>query len=251
MQTTDVTQQTASPMDSPSAPLGSLARVPGPLTDALSVPLPDLADAYCFTLGADLEQRFAGEIPGGCRLDVEYFGAQPSVWQEDGASGLGREASAAVQAGELVSGSDWMFVSAAGIAAFDSRITLALGPRFADGQRCLIEGRMRGRADLRDLVLPDGQRAFPRDASNAAVLNAWMSGLPGGCTLPLVLAVLFDVPIKGYTREQTELYDQCRELERASLLGIGEARLGGAAYSPLTAFALRLHKLPPVVRGSK
>jgi len=180
-------------------------------------------------------QSFVGPVPGGYRVDLRYE-AQPPPGAPLLLAGL--KASARV-----LSGCDWLSISDDGVIDFDSRITFEVSED-AKNTRVPISGRFRGRADLRDSKHSDGTARFGEHEAPGTVLGAWLKG-KAGATLPLALAVQFDVPTEGFSATETALYKALRESSfgRHLLIGRGKAYYDGHPNGGVCSLALSLYVL--------
>lgn len=203
---------------------------------------PALATKYCFTLQAIIDQQFVGETPGGFRIDLAYSAAAPSVLI-DGESALLPPLRGYVEGATLLSGTDWVSVSRAGIVDFDSRVTLALStPPKHPEEPCLISARLRGRGDLKDARDPDGKPLFdPEDDSNK-VISVWRNGFPTGSTLHVMLGITADVPVEGFDVDQTAVFRACRRLGSSLLLGRAEVTFNKAAFGAVNGIVLDVYE---------
>ncbi len=202
----------------------------------------DLGGKYSLDLSAIISQRYAGEIQGGYRIDLDYQGADQSVRAGTG-SVISVETAKLLNGGELLSGSDWVFLDNKGVASFDSRFTLKLNTPLEKQRRCLLEGRIRGRTDLRSVRDKQGNTRFDKKSTDADVIGAWKAGFTDDSWVPLVLSVVFDVPMAGFDDEQNTIYDRCRELGETIYLGVGKARYAFGINSPIKSINLRLYRL--------
>ena len=221
------------------------AEVPPPRRTLLEADarLPRLEEKYCFTLRAGIEQRFAGEAPGGYRVDLNYVGERKSVEFVGDQSDLG-SSRRHLESARLLSGSDWVFLNSRGVAAFDSRFTLVLPKQPDDTTPCMVEGRVRGRVDLRNVCDGHGAPVFDdADPDGATIIRKWKAGFGAGSYVPMLVSVTFDVPIAGFNREQTEVYGECEELGQGTFLGVGCARYDDGEKSPVVTLNLALYRL--------
>jgi hypothetical protein len=206
--------------------------------------------AYCFSLSIKVQQQLVGQVLGGYRIDLEYPGGEGSVtFGTYGNSALARSTSARLSVKpKILSGNDWIFMSKGGQVDFDSRVTLQFGDGFdALTPLCPLEARIRGRTNLR-ACQSKGTYFFGGDARKAAetpdvtVSTRWQQGLGEDCSIPLLMAVSFDVPIAGLEDGQTEAYNDCRELERSLFFATGRALLGKGPQSPVQELTLDLYR---------
>jgi hypothetical protein len=205
---------------------------------------PPLATKYCFTLQAIIDQQFVGETPGGFRIDLAYSAADPSVEIED--SVLTPPLLDFIEGATLLSGTDWVSVSRAGIVDFDSRVTLSLdtsglGKEDRPEEPCLISAKLRGRGDLRYAQDSGGNPVFgPHDDSNK-VISVWRNGFPTGSFLHVTLGITVDVPIEGFDQKQTAVFEECRRLGSSLLLGRAKVTFNKAAFGAVNGIELDVY----------
>jgi len=199
------------------------------------------ADKYCFTLHAGLTQTFIGEAPGGFRVDLQYTPKGPVGF--DAASSLDEQVQKQLRPAVLLSGTDWISVTSNGIIAFDTRVTLSVGPPEDNpDRRCVISAQLKGRTDIQSIRQADGTPLFGA-MSGEQLIQAWQAGFKEGSVLPLALSVVFDVPIRGMKLGQDEIYDNCRPLERGLFVGLGGATFHPGVNSPLDSIRLDIFRL--------
>jgi hypothetical protein len=202
---------------------------------------------HCLTLTVTVTQQFVGQVPGGYRTDLFYSGEReehgrgqaPIACVSPGA--FPAELRSALDAGRILSGNDWATISTRGVLDIESRLTLALRP--SEELECPVAGRLRGRAQLGDTLRADGSRLFDVGTSPEKVLAVWQQGFEESSLLPLVLSASFDVPIQGYSREQTRIYQQARALGDSLFLALGKAVFRKAPHGEIKSISLDLHKL--------
>jgi len=200
---------------------------------------------HCLDLNITVTQQFMGHVPGGYRIDLYYSGGraagggagpirtQPGVFSPQLASAL--------DSGHIQSGGDWASVTSRGVLELDGNVTLSL--RASEKLECPMAGRLRGRAQLRDVRKPDGRPRFNPGEDVEAIFAVWRQGFEEGAWLPLVLSVSFEVPIFGFGDEQTQTYEHARELGSSLFLGLGKATFSSARHGTIKTIALELHKL--------
>lgn len=205
-------------------------------------------EGYCFTLGGAITQTFIGEIPGGFRFDLQYGPDEPLSF--DFPSALSPE-ERVIEGAELLTGTDWVSVSATGIVTFDTRVTLQVrhyGGDEQDDERCLISLNLNGRVDLADTRKDSGQLLFS-GKNRAEIISAWQKGFEAKSYLPLALSAVFDVPVQGDTKKQGAIYKQCRALESQLFIAYGRATYLAAPNSPLDVIRLDFVRPKPPVRS--
>jgi len=211
---------------------------------------------HCLTLQVGVTQHFIGQVPGGYRVDFYYSGELEGLQEPaDTALAAARKYPAldspsgpfssglrdAINAGTILSGADWVTINSRAVLDFDSRITIALKtPK--KGLLCPVAGRLRGRVQLVDAMKAEGGRYF-RNRSEEEVLAVWKAGFDEDSWLPLVLSASFEVPILGFSEEQTELYKEARRLGDSLFIGLGRATFRKASYGAVKSIKLELHKL--------
>lgn len=211
----------------------------------------DAQNVYGFTLQADITQTFIGEIPGGFRVDIQYDPNGTLTF--DQTSALSAGAQQELRRAQLLTGTDWVSISAEGIATFDTRITIQVGePKNDPDDRCVISANIRGRIDLAECLIEGGGRVF-NGKNRAEIVPAWQKGFPPMSYLPLALSAVFDVPSQGDKPGQKSVYDNCRELERRQFLALGRANYLAGPNSPLDSIRLDfvLVDIPAVALQSK
>lgn len=222
---------------SPSSPdVVSNKRAAAAVVKAPEPPKTVAFGAYCFTLQATITQTFIGEIPAGFRVDLQYD--PDKALRFDSASSLSLDEQDVLKGAELLSGNDWVSIGSNGLATFDTRITLQVGPVTKEpDDRCVISANIRGRTDLGDCLTASGERLF-KGEKRAEIVPAWQKGFPAGSYLPLALSVIFDVPTKGDKPSQDKTYDRCRGLERDLFVAVGIAEYLAGSNSPLNSIRL-------------
>jgi hypothetical protein len=211
---------------------------------------------HCLDLSITVTQQFMGLVPGGSRIDLYYSGGRAGGGGQAPGGGPIRtqpgvfapELSAALDKGHIQSGSDWASVTSRGVLELDGNVTLML--RASEKVECPVAGRLRGRAQLRDVRRPDGGPRFHPGEDVEAIFAVWRQGFEEGSWLPLVLSVSFEVPIFGFGDEQTETYERARELGSSLFLGLGKAIFSSARNGTIKTIALELHRLQhPSLQG--
>ena len=210
------------------------------------------APVQCLTLRITVTQQFVGEVPGGSRLDFYYSGTAEGHGGVKGGSPLEcaqpcpfpPELQAAINGGNVLSGNDWVIINSRGVLDIDSHLTLALS--IPDNKRfCPVAGRLRGRAQLGNVLRPDGTRYFPPQPKLEEVFSTWEDGFEEDSRLPLAVSAIFDVPSVGYGDEQTELYAKSLDLASDLFTGVGHASFRKASHGAVKSLTLELHKLQP------
>lgn len=192
--------------------------------------------SYGFTLQANLTQTFIGEIPGGFRVDLQYEPRGSVALSFDGFLADLRDM---LEPARLLSGNDWVSVSANGLASFDTRISLQVGPPSDDpDERCVIGGNICGRVDLINLRNEAGEPIFDQHERPENIIAAWQKGFADGSFLPLALSAVFDIPVKGSDRDQNRIYQRCRPLGQSTFVVFGRATYAFGQNSPLDSISL-------------
>jgi hypothetical protein len=225
--------------------------------DGLGLPR-QFGGQYYFTLAARLEQKSAGMMPGGYRIDLYYDGeGQPIRFKSSsGEVGLDPSSHPELDGAFVLSGSDWVVIDENCVVDFDSRFTLQLNQPAPKGDEspaheALITGRIRGRGDLRATRNPDGSRYdFGTPATNGAVIQAWSRGLGDGSYLPLILAVTFSVPGEGFDDKHTKVYQRYQFLTTSLLFAPAKVTFGRGEWSPAKSIELDLYCLQPSGGGT-
>lgn len=203
---------------------------------------------HCLTLTVTVTQQFVGQVPGGYRTDLYYSGERddlanshtpPLACASPGPFPL--ELERAINAGRILSGNDWATISTRSVLDFESRITIALCA--SDTVECPVAGHLRGRAQLGDTLRADGSRLFEAGTSPEKILAVWQQGFEENALLPLALSASFDVPLQGFNRDQTRIYQQARVLGDSLFLALGRALFGKAPHGEIKSITLDLHKL--------
>jgi hypothetical protein len=191
---------------------------------------------YCFTLSATITQTFIGEIPGGFRVDLQYDPAK--ALRFDGPSSLSTAERKVLKGAELLTGTDWVTVSSDGIATFNTRVTLQVGPVAADetDDRCVLSLNIRGRADLGDLRRLDGTPLL--GGARTDIIPAWLKGFEAKSFVPVAFSATFEIPTEGDTPAQDKIYGACRSLEQRLFLAVGRANYLSGPNSPLDSIRL-------------
>jgi hypothetical protein len=205
-------------------------------------------DSYAFTLTASVTQTFIGEIPGGFRIDLQYVPAGTVSFPFP--SHLPTDLQQVLKPAVLLTGTDWVSVSNDGIATFDARVSLQVGPPTPNpDKRCVISATIHGRADLADCRKKDNTSLFQikapaKTVDRYDVISLWQQGFPDEAYLPLALSAVFDVPVKGNNPSQDQTYEKCRGLERAFFVAFGRATFRAGAKSPLASIRLDFVNVP-------
>ena len=211
-----------------------------------------LSAQHCVDLNITVTQQFMGPAPGGYRIDLYYSGERASsgtgqagahapIRSQPGV--FSRPLQNALDSGHIESGSDWAAVTSRGILELDGTVTLALcASSKVEGP---VVGRLRGKASLHDVRRADGRPRFSPGEGLQAVFAVWREGFDDDAWLPLVLTASFEVPIFGFSEEQTEMYEQARELGGSLFIGLGKAIFSKARYGTIKTIALELHRLQP------
>ena len=211
-----------------------------------------LSTQHCLDLNITVTQQFMGPVPGGYRIDLYYSGERANTGAGQAASGVhgpvrskpgvfSQALEAALDNGQIQSGSDWAAVTSRGVLELDGTVTLGLcASTKVEGP---VVGRLRGRAPLREVRRADGRPRFNAEDGLQAVFAVWREGFDEDAWLPLVLSVSFEVPIFGFSDEQTEMYERARELGGSLFIGLGKAVFSRARYGTIKTIALELHRL--------
>ena len=216
-------------------------------------PVAMLQTQHFLDLRLAVTQPFVEEIAGGgYRIDFHYSGDPPknggsgksgggrSPFKGNRDSGLSARLLDAIDNGRVSSGTDWATINACNVIDFDSRVTMAL--RLSENVEGPIVGRRRGRARLTEVRRHDNTPYF-EDKSDTKVAAQWKEGLDTGAWLPLTVSAWFEVPIFGFLDEQTELYEQARELSNTLFIGRGKAIFSKAAFGAVDSIELGLHRI--------
>lgn len=194
-----------------------------------AIPTTALPGHYWFTLSANATQHEVGDFQGRFRCDLEYSNPSAGLTalslKPGSPSALSKTTWRHLKDASIVSGHDWVFINPDAVVDFDSRLTLKVG----GVEGCFIAGRVRGRADLRTCRDHDGNLLADPAADDDEFVKAWHA-LAGSATLPLVLSVAFDVPVRGFTPEQNDVYTECRDVRRSLLIGLGEASVSRSPW---------------------
>lgn len=199
---------------------------------------PTLPATHCLTVNVKVAQTFVGEAPGGFRVDF-YYSGEPPIVAAPGAP-FTDSLKELLDVSYVKSGSDWVTIGTQGVIDFDSRVTLALG-----GEELLVTGKLRGRANLRDVMSKYHKLVSDPSDSHDTILARWRSGFADDSYLPVVLAASFDVPLKGYDAKQTSIYKQVRALADSLFIGAGKAFFKKAPYGEVQRLQLNLYVIEP------
>jgi hypothetical protein len=201
---------------------------------------------YC-SLKTAVETRPVGAIPGGYRVDVAYQEGGPVRTLRKKGSAADPAVDPVDMDGSLLSGHDWIRVSENAVAHFDARITIRCKSERPNDEEQpppppILGARIFGKADLaRASVLS----AHAGDRKPEAAFQKWKDGFGNDATLPLVVSVTFDVAGPAAQRllgSDPEQYRPYLPLDRALFTGIGRARFGAGAYSPMKELILHVYR---------
>jgi hypothetical protein len=205
--------------------------------------LRSLPATHTVTLEVDVTQQFVGAVPGGYRIDLYYSGERaagknPIVVPGD--SQLHPPLKQYLDSASVLSGNDWVTLTAEAVFDFDSRVTIALAhPELKVS--CPVACRLRGRAHLRELRNSDGIRRFGTNETAAEILAVWVTGFEEDAYLPLILSASFEMPQRGFDEEQTKVYRDSRELSTKLFLGLGSAVYRKAPHGAVKRIRLELY----------
>lgn len=224
-----------------SAELGNGDLALGEVVPPARAPRHELRSAHVATITATVDQRFVGEVPGGYRVDLKYLSTEAPIAVT---ASVPEPLRTLLNGGKLLSGNDWVTVSDTGVIDFDSRITIALSKAVQPDRVVTVpvSARLRGRASLRNATRQDGDPIFKDNLPSEEILARWQRGFEEKDYLPLMLAVGFEIPRKGFSAEETQIYDELRfgGLGETLLVGSGRAVFNGSQYGGISKLELDL-----------